>query len=63
MVGFLAARQIWNHPPWLTEHFYSEQIPPRLARIEVKGVAAALGVSIPYACYIRPGRRRPRPRH
>jgi CRISPR-associated endonuclease Cas1 len=54
---------IWNHPTWLTEQFYSEQIQPRLGATEVKTIAAALGVSITYASYIRAGRRRPHPRH
>ncbi len=54
---------IWNHPTWLTEQFYSEQIQPRLATADVKTIAAALGVSITYASYIRAGRRRPHPRH
>jgi CRISPR/Cas system-associated endonuclease Cas1 len=55
--------RIWNHPTWLTEQFYSEQIQPRLGVVEVKTIAAALGVSITYASYIRSGRRRPHPRH
>lgn len=55
--------QIWNHPAWLTERFYSEQIQPQLGNVEVKTIAAALGVSKTYASYIRAGRRRPHPRH
>ncbi len=54
---------IWNHPTWLTEQFYSEQIQSRLGKVEVKRIAATLGVSITYASYIRAGRRRPHPRH
>jgi CRISPR-associated endonuclease Cas1 len=54
---------IWNHPTWLTEHCYSEEIQPRLGAVEVKTIAAALGVSITYASYIRAGRGRPHPRH
>jgi hypothetical protein len=54
---------IWNHPTWLTEQFYSEQIQPKLGSVEVKTIAAALGISITYASYIRAGRRRPHPRH
>jgi CRISPR-associated endonuclease Cas1 len=54
---------IWNHPTWLTEQFYSEQIQPRLGSVEVKTIAEALGISITYASYIRAGRRRPHPRH
>src|SRR5713226_1077034 len=55
--------RIWNHPKWLTEQLYSEQIQPRLSTIEVKAIATALGVSITYASYIRAARRRPHPRH
>ena len=55
--------QIWNHPVWLTEQFYAEQIQPRLGTVEVKKIASALEVSIPYASYIRSGRWRPHPRH
>jgi CRISPR-associated protein Cas1 len=54
---------IWNHPTWLTEQFYSEQIRPRLGSVEVKAIAATLGVSIPYASNIRAGRRLPHARH
>jgi len=54
---------IWSHPAWLTEQFYSEQIQPRLSKVEVKRIAASLGVSNTYASYIRAGRRRPHPRH
>jgi CRISPR-associated endonuclease Cas1 len=54
---------IWSHPTWLTEQFYSEKIQPRLGAIEVKTIAATLGVSVTYASYIRAGRRVPHPRH
>jgi CRISPR-associated endonuclease Cas1 len=54
---------IWSHPVWLTEQFYSEQIQPRLGKVEVKKIAASLGVSTTYASYIRAGQRRPHPRH
>jgi len=55
--------RMWNHPTWLTEQFYSEQIQPRLGKVEIKTIAAALDVSVTYASYIRAGRRRPHPRH
>ena len=45
------------------EQFYSEQIQPRLGKVEIKTIAAALDVSVTYASYIRAGRRRPHPRH
>src|SRR5581483_2787338 len=48
--------RVWEHPTWLTEKFYSEQIQPRLATVEVKTMAETLGVSITYASYIRAGR-------
>lgn len=60
------AQRGWNEssqPAWLTEQFYSEQIQPRLAAIEVKAISGSLSISIPYASYIRSGRRIPHPRH
>jgi CRISPR-associated endonuclease Cas1 len=54
---------VWSHPAWLTEQCYSEQIQPRLGKVEIKRIAASLGVSNTYASYIRAGRRRPHPRH
>ena len=54
---------VWDHPTWLTEQFYSEEIQPRLGSVEVKTIAESLSVSITYASYIRAGRRRPHPRH
>jgi CRISPR associated protein Cas1 len=53
----------WDHPAWLTGQFYAERIQPRLDGLEVKALAASLGVSIPYASSIRAGRRKPHPRH
>jgi CRISPR-associated endonuclease Cas1 len=53
----------WSHPAWLTDQFYTERIQPRLDGLEVKALAASLGVSIPYASSIRAGRREPHPRH
>src|SRR5260370_36704026 len=57
-----AAQRSWDQsrqPSWLTEQFYSEQIQPRLGTLELKRIAATLGVSITYASYVRAGRRRP----
>jgi CRISPR-associated endonuclease Cas1 len=48
---------------WLTEENYIQQVQPRLANATLSQIAAALGVSIPYASDIRRGRRRPHPRH
>ena len=61
-----AARKGWSmfdHPKWLTERFYAEQIQPKLGTLEVKMLAEQLDVSIPYASSIRAGRRQPHPRH
>jgi hypothetical protein len=52
-----------DQPPWLTEQVYQEQIQPRIARIGVPRLAAALGVSKPEATDIRTGHRLPHPRH
>jgi len=60
------ARSRWspsNQPLWLTEKAYIEQIQPRLSKASLSQIAAAIGVSIPYASDIRKGRRRPHPRH
>jgi hypothetical protein len=53
----------WTHPAWLTDQFYAERIRPRLDGLEIKALAASLGVSIPYASSIRAGRRKRHPRH
>lgn len=56
----------WNpadHPKWLTEEVYANQIRPRLANYSLSQIASAIGVSIPYASDIRRGGRRPHPRH
>jgi CRISPR-associated endonuclease Cas1 len=52
-----------DQPTGLSEEVYQEQIQPRLAYVSASRVAAALGVSKPYAIDIREGRRRPHPRH
>jgi len=52
-----------DQPAWLTEQVYWEQIQPRLAELPASQVAAALGVSRPYAVNMRAGRCRPHPRH
>jgi CRISPR-associated endonuclease Cas1 len=61
-----AARWAWkpsNQPAWLNEESYRERIHPRLVRVTVRVLAAALGVSLPYASNIRSGKRQPHPRH
>jgi len=61
-----AAEATWqssDQPAWLTERFYQEQIQPHLARVSEGRMAAALGVSRPYAVDVRSGRCRPHPRH
>lgn len=42
---------------------YSQRIQPRLAGIAYSEIAAALGVSLPYAAAVRAGQRVPHPRH
>jgi hypothetical protein len=59
------ARWDWkpsDQPTWLTSHFYSEKIQPRLASISSSSIAKCLNVSYPYANDIRKGRA-PHPRH
>jgi CRISPR-associated endonuclease Cas1 len=61
-----AAIKAWDPtalPDWLTEQAYREKIQPRLAKLTVPAIAAAIGVSKPYATEIRAGRRVPHPRH
>lgn len=60
------ARKGWlpsSQPDWLTSEFYLQRIQPKLAKITVPAIAAAIDVSLPYATDIRAGRRRPHPRH
>ena len=52
-----------DHPKWLTEEVYANQIQPGLANYSLSQIASAMGVSIPYASDIRRGGRRPHPRH
>ena len=59
------ARSKWSRsqPTWLTEDAYITQIQPQLRNASLSQIAAATGVSIPYASDIRKGRRRPHQRH
>jgi hypothetical protein len=50
-------------PTWLNEEFYVQKIQPQLSMVKVRELAETLGVSQPYAAFIRSGRRRPHPRH
>jgi hypothetical protein len=50
-------------PAWLTEEFYVQKIQPQLRMVKVRELAETLGVSQPYAAFIRSGRRLPHPRH
>jgi CRISPR/Cas system-associated endonuclease Cas1 len=50
-------------PAWLTEEFYVQKIQPQLRTVKVREIADALKVSVPYAAFIRAGRRRPHRRH
>jgi CRISPR-associated endonuclease Cas1 len=61
-----AAKRAWrssSQPAWLNEDSYRKQIQPRLASITISRLASTLGVSEPYAAYVRAGRHRPHPRH
>jgi CRISPR-associated endonuclease Cas1 len=61
-----AAKRAWRSSPkpaWPDENIYVRQIQPRLVGITISVLASTLGVSEPYAAYIRTGRHRPHPRH
>ena len=61
-----AAKRAWrssSQPAWLNEDSYRKKIQPRLASITISRLASTLGVSEPYAAYVRAGRHRPHPRH
>ncbi len=61
-----AAKRAWrssSKPDWPDENTYVGQIQPRLAGITISALASTIGVSEPYAAYIRKGRHRPHPRH
>jgi CRISPR-associated endonuclease Cas1 len=59
----LKAWQASGNPSSLTELAYREEVRPRLADVTVPAIAAALGISEPYATDIRAGRRVPHQRH
>ena len=59
----LAAWQPSDLPEWLNEEAYRTKVQPVLAGITVSAIAAALGISEPYATDIRRGQRIPHPRH
>jgi hypothetical protein len=50
-------------PAWLNTEFYVQKIQPQLKTVRVREIAQAMQVSLPYAAFIRSGRRRPHPRH
>lgn len=52
-----------SNPNWLTENVYREKIQPLFSGLTVPAIAAALGISEPYATDIRAGKRIPHPRH
>ena len=61
-----AALKAWypaTLPEWLTERTYREKVQPRLAKLTVRAIAEALGISKPYATDIRVGKRLPHARH
>src|SRR5581483_3814582 len=60
------AKRNWSaasQPVWLNKETYSERILPQLAKLAAPTIAAAIGVSLPYASGIRSGKRLPHPRH
>jgi hypothetical protein len=60
------ARSGWlpsSLPAWLTQEAYHDKILPRLARVTVRQIANALGVSEPYATKVRKGQFVPHPMH
>jgi uncharacterized protein len=60
------ARTRWSpkdNPSWLTEEMFVAHIQARLSEASLSQIAAAIGVSIPYASDIRKGRRKPHRRH
>jgi CRISPR-associated endonuclease Cas1 len=61
-----AALRAWNsndHPHWLTEQVYTDQLLPRLKGVSAAKVASALGVSQGYVFNVRAGKYRLHPRH
>jgi len=61
-----AAKRAWRSSPkpdWPDEDTYLRQIQPRLLGVTISALASTIGVSEPYAAYIRRGRHRPHPRH
>jgi hypothetical protein len=48
---------------WLDRKTYLNEIQPRLAGVTVSALQSALGISEPYAIFIREGSRVPHPRH
>jgi hypothetical protein len=61
-----AAQRTWQsaeHPNWLDEKAYLNEIRPRLATVTIPTLISALDISKPYAADIRAGRRVPHQRH
>ena len=48
---------------WLNKQTYVDKIQPRVAGVAISALQSALGVSEPYAAFIRGGSRVPHPRH
>jgi len=48
---------------WLDRKTYTSKIQPLLGRVEISTLQSALGISEPYATFIRSGSRVPHPRH
>lgn len=60
------ANRAWkpsNQFNWLTREIYIKEIQPRLRTLKISTLQSALGVSEPYATFIRSGSRVPHKRH
>src|SRR5262249_42149578 len=60
------ANRIWKPPrefAWLNRETYIKDIQPLLINLPISALQSALGVSEPYAAFIRAGSRVPHPRH
>jgi hypothetical protein len=60
------ANQMWTPPgefAWLDRATYIKDIQPRLINLPISALQSALGISEPYAAFIRAGTRVPHRRH
>jgi hypothetical protein len=57
------AQHAWENSNGIIDETYALEIQPRLGKLSISTIAAALSVSWSYAADIRTGRRRPHARH